>query len=390
MTTEQQAQSNIKKLYLGAFLTQFFFFAPIIIPFFTSLNFSMREVFFIESIFFATIVVFEIPSGYFADRYGRRQSLIIGSIFSLAGAIIWSMSYGFASFLIGNFIWGLGLAFASGADTALLYESLLRLNKEKEYKKIQGNIIFIAEMSLFVSSIIGGLMTLISLRASIYATIIPFFVWFLVALSLKETRHVKEHETIDHFLEILKTSFWHNPKVRSIGIFSGVFGFFTAAFFLSQNYLEFIKIPLIYFGFIISSFSLLSGMGAKYAYVIEKKLGFKKLLIAIILIPAISWIALFNIASIWGIIPLLIAGALSGVAYPIFQDFVNARVASDRRATVLSIMSFIEKGLFVVISPFIGWVVDFYSIQMAFLVSGILILIFGFLSFGLLKKAKVV
>ncbi len=390
MTTPKQAKSNIKKLYLGSFLTEFFLFAPIMIPFFTSLNFNMREIFFIESVFFATIVIFEIPSGYFADKYGRRQSLIVGSIFHLAGAIIWAFSYSFTSFFIGNFIWGLGLAFTSGANTALLYESLLRLGKEKEYKKIQGNIFFVAEMSLFISAFIGGFMTLISLRAPVYATIIPFIIWFFISLALAETRHVKEHEKLTRFIEILKTSFWHNPKVRNIGIFSGIFGFFSIGYFLSQNYLEFIKVPLIYFGLIISSFSLLSGIGAKYAYIIEEKIGFKKILIGMFLIPAIAWISMFKITSLWGLIPLLLAGALGGVAYPIFQDFVNVRVATDRRATVLSILSFIEKSVFVVISPFIGWVVDIYSIQMAFLASGIIVLVFGSLSFGLLKKAKVI
>jgi len=390
MTTEKQAQLNINKLYLGAFLTEFFLFAPIIIPFFTSLNFSMREIFFIESIFFATIVLFEIPSGYFADRYGRKQSLIVGGIFHLTGAVIWSFSYSLTSFLIGNFIWGLGLAFTSGANTALLYESLLRLKREKEYKKIQGDIFFIGQMAFFVSAFLGGFMTLISLRATIYATIIPFVVWLFIAITLKETRHIKEHDKISRFIEILKISFWHNPKVRNIGIFSGIFGVFTAVYYLNQGYLELIKIPLVYFGVIISLLSLVSGIGAKYAYIIEEKIGFKNILISFILIPAVSWIAISKITSFWGVIPLLIAGVLSGVAYPIFQDFVNARVASERRATILSIMSFIEKGVFVLLSPFIGWIVDVYSIQTAFLASGIVVLIFGFFSFGLLKRVRVI
>ena len=390
MTTIKQAKLNIKKLYLGAFLTESYFFAPVLLPFFSGLGFSMQEIFFIESIFFGTIVVFEIPSGYFADRYGRKQSLVLGSVLHLTGAIIWALSYGFIGFFIGNFIWGLGFAFTSGANTALLYESLLRLKRKNEYKKIQGDVMFIGQMAFFVSAFLGGFIALISLRAPIYVTIIPFIFWLFIALSLKETRHVKEHEKINHFIEILKTSFLYHPEIRSISLFAGIPGFFLIVYYLDQGYLELINIPLVYFGLIISIFSLSSGIASKYAYIVEKKLGFKKLLMGIVLIPAISWILLFITSSIWGLIPLLIASACGGVAYPILQDFVNVRIASDRRATILSIMSFIQKGIFVIFSPFIGWVTDFYSIQFAFLVSGILLLIFGFFSFVLLKKAKVI
>ncbi len=388
--TNKQAQSNIWKLYACQFLTEMMFFAPILIPFFGSLGFSLKEIMIIEAIFFGTIALFEIPSGYFADLFGRKKTLVWGSLFFLVGAFIYAISSKFIGFFVGNFLWGMGYAFTSGANSALLYESLLKLNREDDYKKVQGDVIFYGQMAFFVSALAGGFMTLYTLRTPLYATLVPLLFWLFISFFLYETRHVEKHEKWEHFIKIFKESFLHNPKIRSFCIFSGMIGFLTIAYYLGQKYLEFINVPVAYFGVIISINSLLGGIGAKYAHKFENILGFKKLILSFPLIPIIVWIILANMNSLWAIIPLLFVGAFWGMANPIFKDYVNKRVTSDRRATILSTMSFIQNGVFIIFSPFIGWISDIYSVQTAFFISAILLSIYAFCGYILLQKAKAI
>ena len=53
---------------------------PVIVPFFMSKGLSLAEIFYLQAVFAATIVLLEAPSGYFADVFGRRIALLIGSV----------------------------------------------------------------------------------------------------------------------------------------------------------------------------------------------------------------------------------------------------------------------------------------------------------------------
>jgi MFS family permease len=53
---------------------------PVIAPFFESKGLSLAQVFYLQALYASAIVILEAPSGYLADRVGRRTVLLIGSI----------------------------------------------------------------------------------------------------------------------------------------------------------------------------------------------------------------------------------------------------------------------------------------------------------------------
>jgi MFS family permease len=57
---------------------------------------------------FAGIVALEIPSGWMADVWGRRKTLILGTILGSAGFMMYSFSYGFWAFILAEIILGAG------------------------------------------------------------------------------------------------------------------------------------------------------------------------------------------------------------------------------------------------------------------------------------------
>lgn len=66
-----------------------------------------------------TLVLAELPTGWWADRFGLRRSLIIGSLLQMLGlAAMWANFY-----LVSAVAIALGDAFRHGADEALLYRS---------------------------------------------------------------------------------------------------------------------------------------------------------------------------------------------------------------------------------------------------------------------------
>ena len=99
----------------------------------------MKDVMLLQAIYSVTIVVLEIPSGYLADAVGRKKTLVFGAIMGFFGFLTYSFSYGFIGFLIAEIILGIGQSMLSGADSALLYDTLLDMKKEKEYIKYDCN-----------------------------------------------------------------------------------------------------------------------------------------------------------------------------------------------------------------------------------------------------------
>ena len=61
----------------------------------------------------------------------------------------------------------------------------------------------------------------------------------------------------------------------------------------------------------------------------------------------------------------------------VISDYVNKLTDSEIRATTLSVKSLIEKIIFALVTPFIWWLVDVYSLEQALMISWIMVLVFG-------------
>ncbi|MBL4670018.1 MAG: MFS transporter [Flavobacteriales bacterium] len=196
--------SNIWKLYVIKASKWLMLFMPIIWLFYQENGLDLTDLFIIQSIYSVTIAIIEIPSGYVADVLGRKNSMIIGMFFGMIGMIVYSFSFGFEGFLIAALCLGIGQSFISGSDTALMYDSLLQLNRAKEFIKLEGRTISMGNLAEAFAFIIGGLIAEISLRTPFYFQIGIALIGFITTLSLVEPTM--------HRLEDGKAKPWKNIK----------------------------------------------------------------------------------------------------------------------------------------------------------------------------------
>ena len=133
-------RANIWKLNLIKISKWFMLYMPYIIPFYTENDLDMQQIMLLQAAYSVSIVILEIPSGYFADVIGRRRTLIMGTIMGTIGFVVYGFSNGFLGFLITELVLGFGQSFISGADSAMLYDSLLDNKKEKEYIRYEGRM----------------------------------------------------------------------------------------------------------------------------------------------------------------------------------------------------------------------------------------------------------
>ncbi len=131
-------KSNIWKFNLFSFLFRFIMYLPFIIYYFQDLGFSLTKIALLASAISITLFIFEIPSGYIADRFGRKNSIIASVIFYLISMSILYSATSFFMIAISHVVWGIASSFFSGADSAFLYDTLLVMKKEDTYKKVEG------------------------------------------------------------------------------------------------------------------------------------------------------------------------------------------------------------------------------------------------------------
>lgn len=72
----------------------------------------------------ATVLAAEVPAGVLADTMGRRLALVVAHVVSGIGMAMAGVVTTFPLLVVANCLWGLGWAFASGADVSWLTDEL--------------------------------------------------------------------------------------------------------------------------------------------------------------------------------------------------------------------------------------------------------------------------
>lgn len=385
-------ESNIWKMYLYMVLYSLMFFTPVIVLFYQDNGLSLTQIMLLQSIASILFVILEVPSGYIADLFGRKKALTTTGIFASLAMFAFAVSTTFYYFLVAVILWAIAGVFISGADSAFIYDTLKDLKKEAQYKKVWGNIVFYYSVGVSLASIIGGVLGSLDLRYPFYA-MIPFtFLLIPLSLSLKEPERHKTVATksyIFDLLKVIKLTVLRNRKLKWLLAYSAVIvGFINITYFLYQPYFKLSGLAVIHFGVVFAGFNVVVAVSAKYAHLIEEKIGQKYSLISLFVLIGGGLLLMSNFIYLFSFAFALLIQFAKGFSKVVLSDYVHQLSDSAIRATVLSVKSLIEKMFFAIVAPFIGWAIDFYSLSQALMLSGILVLFFGLISLMLFWKNR--
>lgn len=364
-------EDNINKMYLLKAVKWFMILMPIIVLFFEKHGLSLTQIMILQATYSFTVALFEIPSGFFADIYGRRLSLFFGSILTFLGYLIFSFYSGFNEFFIAEILLGIGGSLISGADSALIYDTLLELKKDEDYTKIEGKNYGIGNVSEGLAGILGGFLAVSSLELPVYIQTFVLFFSIPLSYSLVEPKSsYKLAKSFKSILLVVKETFFQKNRLKWYILYSSAMGIGTLSIaWFVQPFLMEIDTPLIYYGIIWASLNIITGITSYYSYIFDKG----KVLIYISLSMLISFILLgFNI-SIYGFIFIVLIYLMRGIITPNLRNLININSTSERRATVLSLRSFVIRISFALIAPILGFITDVYEISYVFYFLGLLV-----------------
>lgn len=381
------------KLYLGLMFFTSLFFSLIFVV--TSLyeasvvGLSGLQLVLVGTTLEVTILVFEIPTGVVADAFSRRLSIIIGYFIMGTGFMLEGLFPTFFTVLVAQVLWGLGYTFTSGATQAWLSDEIgeaqanhafLRANRFELVGGLLGMLLAVPLGNLAVNVPIvagGACITTIALVLTAYMPENGF------TPVRQEERNNWQHMT-DIFNKGLSVVHARPSLAAILGV-GLVYGLYSEGWdrlwvkFLLDNF----SIPSLlgmnsvaFFGLLRVGSMLLALISNKF---VEKRLdinhapavakaliGFTAVLSFAIFIFAFSPTLAISIAAVW------LVGITREVMGPLYNAWVNQRLSSDSRATVISMSGQVDAIGQIISGPLAG-LVSLWSVQVAIAFAALLI-----------------
>ena len=357
---------NIKKqlglLYISNFLFNSSIAGAAWVLLLVSDGYSLIQVGFAETVFHIVSLMAEIPSGMFADVFGRKKSLILSCIMTMCSAVVRGFIPGFAAVCVSVGFSALSYNFISGSDSAIAYDSLLEEGQENRYDKYISNQTMIYRISNGLATLFAGAAVIMGNRNAHILSIGISAVNLVCLLFLRENKVIlkKSGDSLSKRIKDVYKGSWSflkgNKKVAGL-IFRNalVGGIDVLLLFFLQAKLPMTGIPDWTLGpllFIMSLGGILGALAARKA----NKTSLGKLFIVCISLALAGLLSEFT--GVWYLMTL--GGFVTAFADDLIQirsDMaLNQMVPAEQRATLMSVNSFCFSCIMIVMSPLAGFI----------------------------------
>jgi MFS family permease len=357
--------NNIRTIYLMGFFHSFMVVIPVFVPLLQGYGLSMSQVLQTQALFALTIALCEVPSGYIADIWGRRQAILLGSALNALGflSLLWADS--FLDFLLYEIILGVGFSLISGADLALLYDTEVYLQERglpggAGPGKSLSRLIAVEAAASGIAGVVASVLLLWSLDGVVLVQAFTGLMPLLLGLTLVEVpRPATDGSHRENAHNIVDLLLFGKPVVLWTAFAIAVFGLLAIyVFWIYQKYWELQGVPLGWFGYIWAAFALTVSVSARYASALEQRLGTRKLLCLIAVLPLLGLTGMALGAGWLGVMFGFAIQLSRGLSMSLFYEALNRRVPGEFRATVNSLVSLGVRAIFIVTGPVLGYALD--------------------------------
>jgi MFS family permease len=336
---------NVKKQYCISFFHSLIPAYVIERLFWQQRGMSVQMVVYTEILYAATVVLFEIPSGILSDKFGRKRLLALYNAFAAAELILLLFAYSFWQFALAIILAGIGKAFSSGSENALLYDSLLTAGKQSDFEKIMGRVSAVDFTGSLIAALSGSLLAhYLDFEFNYIISIFSMVVAFVLTLTIKEPPMVTKPESglsgIRQYAKQALIVFRSHPFVLAYCLTGAILG--SCMIYLDEFWqivLENIGIPVVFFGIVGAIELSIRIPGNLLAYKLKGRLSYRTIFTGIILFNAIGYIAISFTRNVWCLIPMVMVSAIAGIIEPLVAGYLHHHTESHVRATVESFAS---------------------------------------------------
>jgi len=339
MTYQDGLNRNILISRLQSFFVSLLFFMPIWYAFERQFA-SPSTLAAIYAITYLVSVILELPTGALADIFGRKRMVLIGYFIQGASWIFISQSQNMWWLWIGYSIFQIGGTLVSGANTALLYDTMKELKKEQLFSSVQGKNELFYRVGITLAAFAGGYIFLFNkglpyILVGIATILAGIATWFMV-----EPHIDSEKFTLKNYIKQTKIGFqelWKTPYTRDLSIYYISVGGITwyYLFFLLIVFMTDVGFTPVERGWISAVNSILVGVIA--VIVTRYKLLSRKA--AYVYFPVVMCIGFFlaPLLTNWSAtISLFLVYLVSITRFAFLDQYTNEEFDSKYRATAIS------------------------------------------------------
>lgn len=312
----------------------------------------------VDVAFWLGVLVYQLPVGILADRYGRKRVIVLSETFRTLGILGYGLSATFAGYVIANVVWALGSAFAIGTS-AYLYETLLEGRHESEYPRYIGRYVMIALSMNALGSFVGSLFVLAV--PDIRTTLFVGAAWNLVtiAIALTFTEPKVDRMTEPTYAKQIRMGLRIVRRREGVALLIGLQVFLGVPLYAMSIfrplYLRSLGFGDAALAISISGFLLVAAFVSGFGGRIARDLGEFGTITLFILLASLSFLGMFGLGRFAGAAilqaPLYVVWTLQPA---LTTAFLNRRLEPGQRATVLSMGAFAYTLGLVVLEPVAG------------------------------------
>lgn len=331
-------------------------------------GYSLVEISIAETVFHITSIIFEIPSGVFADVFGRKKMLIVSTVMRMIGSIIMILSNNLFMVCISIAFMALSYNFSSGSGDALAYDSLKLARMESRFEKYESNQLIIYRLCSGISTLCAGFALTIGHRIAYGTDLVTGAIQIMILFSLREVyakdrSKNKERKPVSKLIKCFQESLAFLEKARkAMGIM------------LCNSLIGAVDILLLFF---LQAKLPEKGMsewwlGLALLFMEMGGIVGSKLILKL---PKLSYKWIFSISTLLVLTGLLaehsplcrvmsMGGFIAAVGDDALQVRTNALLQnmfpSEQRATLTSVDSFCFSAIMIVLSPLAGFVFTYW------------------------------
>lgn len=222
-----QVRRNIRLLSAFSFCNDFRVYAPIMVVYFAQVTGSLALATLLFSIAKIAWSAFEVPTGVFSDFVGRKLTIMLGQVASVASIALYAFGHDFPMLAAGAVMEGLAFSLFSGNNDAFLYDTLKSESVEAQFPEWQGRVSAMFQLALAVSAAIAAAaLGWLSLRWMFVLTLPVAAAGFVFAALLTEPKRHSDAIPTNIFAHLREAvaGFARDVKLRELS-FASVLGF---------------------------------------------------------------------------------------------------------------------------------------------------------------------
>lgn len=380
MTAEAPSLSHLRRelILLGIARGMIFWYA-IEKLFEIHIGLSAQQIVLVGMLAQGSKVVFELPTSVFADRWNRRNILIIAQLAMITCCLIAGSSHGIAIYSIGVLFWSLSDALSSGVYEAFAYDSIKAAGHERRFKRVYTRMKSSELISMALAGIVAGLLGVIfNVRLSFYLSIIPSVVSIVLLVRMKEPHFERTADNALNWIGHLGSAFRTLLSTR-IRWAAGMYVVFIGLLSIWYEYYQLVGIDIhlraLLFGSLISVLTIGMMVGSELAH----RFASNRSTIACVWLGLLATHLVglrFHNATL-AFINLFLTFIALMMLELYLELYLQENIPSERRATIMSLATTLGYAGFFVLATVFALVLKSVGIRWALTIASLPLLVLG-------------